>query len=1031
MKPIQLTMTAFGPYKDQEVIQFSDLNEHKLFVVSGKTGAGKTTLFDGICFALYGTASGEDRGEPRMMRSHFAADDVHTSVEFIFELQNRRYRILRQMPHVKAGNKSATGEKYEFFEQKDDKEIPCVDRQMVSEINQKVKDLVGLTEDQFKQIVMLPQGEFRKLLTSETDNKEAILRKIFKTEPYQWFAERLKTKRRQAEKDHEVVKYQLNQQISHVREAVPARDDSQLANVFEQEHWLADQVLAALAEEETYYQHELKDSKTKAEQAKNDYEKKLGEYHEAKQINQQFEQLAEKEAELAELEKKKDVMTKKKTELAEAENAAGIAVYEDYRQKARADEQLKEQQQNDAARKVQEAARRREAADQTYRAEQAKQTEREQTAQELSRYEELVPIVQEAEKEQQSLVKMKKDIDQMQQKREKLQQQIESVKQEIAGLREAIQQLEQAVEVLPEKRERLNEMKETGKIFRDYINHGQKEEQLQRQLQEDKAAFEKEKQQFQVLERSWVRGQATVLARRLEDGEACPVCGSREHPAKALHEGEVPTQEEFEQAREKFERVQQRYLQAEADTKAKQREVKALAEQLTSFDFSSYAEAQTIFNRYVEEAKALESEVKGLDQSVEEVKKKRTDKDTKEQELTNWTAELDKLANELQQHELTYASAQSTYDEKISRVPEQLRTLAALQPAVEERRAKKKQLEKAWEEAQTELTNAKQHEASVQAEEQAAQQQVKESRSNRKETEERFAAVLKEAGFSSEEAYRKAVMPEEMRTELKREIEDYSSTVDSLQKQIIALNKTLADHTRADLDALTNELATLQQKRDQAYQRQTQAENYLKQITEAAAAIKETIAELKTKETNVQTIADLHDMVRGQNSSKISFERYVQIEFLEHIIVAANERLQRISNGQFHLVRSARQESRGKQSGLSLDVYDAYTGQNRDVKTLSGGEKFNASLSLALGMSDVIQSHQGGVTIDTMFIDEGFGSLDDESLQKVIDTLIDLQRSGRTIGVISHVQEMKNVFPAILEVNKTPEGFSRTRFVVQ
>src|SRR5690606_24861528 len=175
-------------------------------------------------------------------------------------------------------------------------------------------------------------------------------------------------------------------------------------------------------------------------------------------------------------------------------------------------------------------------------------------------------------------------------------------------------------------------------------------------------------------------------------------------------------------------------------------------------------------------------------------------------------------------------------------------------------------------------------------------------------------------------------------------------------------------------------------------------------------------------EKQMNRIADLYDMVRGQNQLKISFERYLQIEYLEQIIHSANERLKNLSNGQFYLIRSDRQEARGKQSGLGLDVYDAYTGQTRDVKTLSGGEKFNASLCLALGMADVIQSFQGNVAIDTMFIDEGFGSLDDESLNKSIDTLIDLQKSGRMIGVISHVQELKAAIPAILEVKKSKEG---------
>ena len=188
------------------------------------------------------------------------------------------------------------------------------------------------------------------------------------------------------------------------------------------------------------------------------------------------------------------------------------------------------------------------------------------------------------------------------------------------------------------------------------------------------------------------------------------------------------------------------------------------------------------------------------------------------------------------------------------------------------------------------------------------------------------------------------------------------------------------------------------------------------------------VAELEQEHGKV---TDLYDVVRGHNGLKLSFERYIQIEYLEQIIHSANERLRDMSNGQFELIRSDRQEVRGRQSGLGLAVYDAYTGQTRDVKTLSGGEKFNTSLCLALGMADVIQSFQGAVSIDTMFIDEGFGSLDEESLNKAIDTLIDLQKSGRMIGVISHVEELKAAFPAILEVKKARECHSHTEFLIK
>src|SRR5690625_5097791 len=203
MKPIKLKMNAFGPYRNEETIDFTELEHHQLFVISGKTGSGKTTIFDAICFALYGSASGEDRKDEKLLRSHFANDELHTSIDFTFELKGNRYRVFRQLPHVKAGNKSATGDKYEFYKIENGQEIPFVDRQMKSEINDKIEKLIGLNKDQFRQIVMLPQGEFRKLLTSETENKEEILRRIFNTYPYEQMNHQLRERKKEVENNFE------------------------------------------------------------------------------------------------------------------------------------------------------------------------------------------------------------------------------------------------------------------------------------------------------------------------------------------------------------------------------------------------------------------------------------------------------------------------------------------------------------------------------------------------------------------------------------------------------------------------------------------------------------------------------------------------------------------------------------------------------------------------------------------------------------------------------------------------------------
>src|SRR5699024_3624651 len=323
-------MTAFGPYKDSETIDFSELQHNDLYVISGNTGAGKTTIFDGICFAFYGTASGEDRENHMMLRSDFADDDTHTSAELEFELKGRTYRILRQLGHVKEGNKTMTGERYEFFERVDGREVPCVDRQIVSEINKKVEILLGLTEDQFKQIVMLPQGEFRKLLTSETENKEEILRRLFKTDSYKQMGELLRQKKSAAYDVFSQVKQTCDTYIEHIKAVLPEREEADIFQVLQEqeEYNNVEQILTALQKELDYYTTQIK----RDEKA----------YHEANKQQQKFKEMEHINTLIQTLTDKDPEMKQKETDLEKAERAAKIEPEEERLREWREDQKSKE-----------------------------------------------------------------------------------------------------------------------------------------------------------------------------------------------------------------------------------------------------------------------------------------------------------------------------------------------------------------------------------------------------------------------------------------------------------------------------------------------------------------------------------------------------------------------------------------------------------------------------------------------------------------------------------------------------------------
>ncbi len=545
MKPRKLTMTAFGPYKRTETIDFAELDTNNLFVIAGNTGAGKTTIFDGICFALYGSASGSDREDHRMLRSDFADDDTHTSVELEFELKGRTYRILRQLGHVKQGNKTKTGERYEFYEKVGGKEIPCVDRQMVSEINKKLEAILGLTQDQFKQIVMLPQGEFRKLLTSETENKEAILRRIFKTEPYKHLNELLKQKKDNVQQQFMQEKQMHDHYIQAISKTLPEREESQLFKVLSEEYNNTNQVIAGLDEEIQFYVDQIVVDQKKYEEAYAAHGKKQTEYHQAKVLNDRFQELEQKEKQLHELQEQIPAYTEKKRQLEAAERAAGIEVYEKQAAEWRQEEQDKVRAYHNAEAASKKKETSLEHAQSVYQQEEQNQQKREDTSRKLDRLREYLPTVKDIAERERQLEKLKSRPHKWPPiwKKEK---HVERKNSEADSLQKQINDMDEAVSQLFEKKEKLNGMREQVKVLMKYLDLKEKQSRLSQELQTKEQAFYDMKRTYDEAEQSWMQNQAGVLATHLHNGEPCPVCGSQEHPAKADHKSSEVTKDRLE-----------------------------------------------------------------------------------------------------------------------------------------------------------------------------------------------------------------------------------------------------------------------------------------------------------------------------------------------------------------------------------------------------------------------------------------------------------------------------------------------------
>ncbi|MFC5590469.1 AAA family ATPase [Sporosarcina soli] len=1025
MRPIQLTMTAFGPYKGTETIDFRELKENRLFVISGATGAGKTTIFDGICFALYGQASGEDRTDIKAMRSDFADDAVQTTVELTFMIHQRTYRIMRQIPYIKKGNKSETAGRCTFHELTAEGEVPCVDRQIVSEINKKVEELIGFTQAQFSQIVMLPQGEFRKFLTSDTENKETIMRKIFKTEPYRELVERLKVKKDEAQLDLSNEMQLSEGHIQQILSLLPERESS-IFEVLDQEHYNVQQVVLGLEEEHSFYER-----KTVADKKSTDdvYVQQLNmqeSYHTAKTINERLTELHEKERALQELSTKLPLLKRKEQQLADADRAVTIGEIE--RQFTALQEEMivKDSELKNATVALQMATEQMEAAKHRYLVEEGKQEEREKVTESLIRLHDHLPAVSGLAAKEADLERLKHEVKQLEQQLLVAEKKAEDEAVKSTAFITEMEQIETRLGSYDEHLDRLTELTEKCRVLDEFNGLEKRNAVLKVERNEKEMLYRKHKAEYDETEQRWFANQAAMLAESLREGEACPVCGSAHHPAKSHKKIEgALSKEQLEKQKEQLAQVEKQYRLATINVEnclqllsEKKKEMERLHIEMPNDELHDQKRKLEIEMAQLREERKILAELK---------------EKTKQQEMVTAQSVQAKtdLERALLERQSDYQTKTAVLETTLQTIPGDVRVLSVLQERIADIESRKNQLEREWKRVQKLREEAAERLAAATSARMHAEKMLEDVTGKKELAEARFKEALRNSDFPTETAYREAKMTDADRLSLKENITTFKQQYHSLRETVAELQELLKGKETVDLVVLEAEMNKL--KLD--YEAALKAYNASSQYERTALGLKEKLVQSSTKvielERTYGKITDLYDVVRGQNGLKLSFERYIQIEYLERIIQSANERLKDMSNGQFVLMRSDRQEVRGKQSGLGLDVYDAYTGQTRDVKTLSGGEKFNASLCLALGMADVIQGFQGAVSIDTMFIDEGFGSLDEESLNKAIDTLIELQKSGRMIGVISHVPELKAALPAILEVRKSKEGHSKTRIVVK
>lgn len=1029
MRPLQLIMTAFGPYKQQEVIDFSDLGDHRIFAISGNTGAGKTTIFDAICYVLYGEASGEERSDTSMLRSQFADDNVYTSVELTFQLKGKQYEIKRQLGHKKQGNKTVTGHAVELYEVVDDEKVPCVDRFHVTDVNKKVEDLIGLSKHQFSQIVMLPQGEFRKLLTSETENKEEILRRIFKTDRYKLMRELLDQKRKQWK---DVLQEKQKERELYFRNVfkLPVRDGSLLEILVQQEHVNTHQVVEALEQETNCYEVEVE--QLQAQQTLQTQQLKEVEvrFHAGKSVNEKFQDLQQKQEQQTALQENRAQIESQEQRFKHAEQAKRLLPFEQWYEEAVQSEQNAEQLLKQIVAKKEKTTETFGLAEEKYEELKGKESVREEAKKNVQRLDELQPIISSLAEKKSTLQKAELQSEKLKAGIQKLEQQLAgqiSQKQQIAG---ELHQLEVALEQYVAKVEELTNMREDAKVLKQAYDVWQEKQKYEQEKETAYQRMELAVKSYEDMERRWLNEQAGVLALHLHEGESCPVCGSKTHPEKATERGDSIDEKQLNELRENKNMAEKSHVQLEEKWNFYRQQYEQVIEEVIKRGYRSEELVET-YRALVQKGKQLAAEVNTLKASEEKRKQLASNLKGLEEQLEE--LQKQKREAETMQHrtEIECIELRTSYEHDQQKIPEGLQTVEAWKQQFDNAVKELRFMEDEWKKVQEAYQHWQNENIRVQAEYDGAVKQATHTKEKKEETFQRFMTELEQGGFINQQAYKEAKLKDVEMKHLQEHIQKYYSSLEVLAKQIEELANELKGKEWIDITVLEEQMKELEIQLDITKEKRQRAQSAVAYISDLHENIRRIDEQIHEEEKAFQELVDLYEVMKGDNESRISFERYILIEYLEQIVQIANERLRKLSNGQFYLKRSERVEKRNRQSGLGLDVYDAYTGQTRDVKTLSGGEKFNASLCLALGMADVIQAYEGGISIETMFIDEGFGSLDEESLTKAVDALIDLQKSGRFIGVISHVQELKNAMPAVLEVTKQKDGCSQTRFVVK
>lgn len=1041
MRPIKLTMQAFGPYAGTEVIDFTSLGNRTMFVISGKTGAGKTTIFDGISYAIYGKASGEDRNGPEL-RSQFASDDLNTEVSLQFSLRGKSYFIKRSPQQDKKKERGdgfrtvgATAELYQYDEHGEQQLLAA----NVRDVEEKIKEIMLIDSNQFRQILMIPQGEFRKLLTSDSKEKEAILQRLFHTEIYKRVEEKLKEEATALKKSVEKQMEDRNLLVRKITALYNEEIQDYLANGSEN-----DLLIFPLLEDEIEQMKEQLEAVSKEVNDKTKDKELLSQkLYDAENILKNIKSRDELGARKIELEGQKDDIAMKEKVIDLANKAALLAKQDELCHRLSNEKKalLKDAESREV--RIAELKILLQQREEAWRKEKDREGERKAAQEAIHSLNQIQEEVKSFALLEQEVLKLENDLNQLKQQQSTEEERLKLLDEKIKLLQEDKSSLEKTDLLLMENDHKLDKLENELTLLTKYEEQQVRYKENASLLETKKGIFgqtqarlEDAKLLVTELENRWLHGQAANLASQLHDGVACPVCGSTTHPNLAAGSGtDLPNEEDLKAAKEQVVSLEKEktiaesaFLEIQSRTNTIRDTIQDLLSDIVKVrnDFSENM-VEPLKNQLLDERKVLQLEQLKLSENKQKLEKitQELEATLKQKEtIANTVVILNGTVNEAS---LTFTENRTKLEGLKVRIPEELRDYRKFEEKLHAAIRHQELLQQMFEQANREFQETKERFASEESGLLTVRKHAEDKEKELNVEREAFVTQMKEQGFSDYKQFDTAKKSAGEIELLEREIREYGQELRSVTDRYQELSEALKDVQIPDMDRLKLALHEVQEQITTLNNTYTNLLIKKRDNEEIRDSILRINVEMKNLEERYKLVGELYDIARGQNASKITFERYVLAAFLDDILLEANGRLLKMTSGRYSMHRKKDRAKGNAQSGLELLVFDQYTGQERHVKTLSGGESFKAALSLALGLADVVQNYAGGVSLETMFIDEGFGTLDPESLDQAIEALIDIQSSGRLVGIISHVPELRERIDARLIVTATQIG-STTEF---